>query len=800
MNSYAIIGSLVALAAIGLTAFLLMQSMRTRGSLARALNLVLFRISVPRDMFEGQQQRPEKELIGIMEQLYASLTNLHAKGWNKFIYGEPYVAAELSVHHVGEEIHFYMAVPMSFADIFEKHVHSVFASAEVERVKDYNIFSPGGVSVAGHVTLKGDTILPFKTYQKLESDPIAGLTTTLSKLEKEGEGAAIQILIRPSHRKDLVSLAQKVVREMQQGYDFKRAMNRAQHPSKPNNDPNKPAEAPRVVTPFEEEIIKAIQAKASKPQFDCNIRVVVSAGDQVRADQLFNDVSAAFTQFNTPNLASLNMTKATGNQLTKLLFDFSFRLFNRSKTLTLCSEELTSLYHLPVSSGSMTRVKYLDSKTSEPPHNLSPDGVLIGRNVYRGQTTEVRMAEEDRRRHMYIIGQTGTGKTVTMKAMVHQDILAGKGLCVIDPHGDFAEFALSVVPRERVDDVIYFDPGDIERPLGLNMLEIDPTHPEQKSMVVNELFGIFDKLYDLKTTGGPMFEKYFRNSALLLLDDYTHEIPTLADISRVLVDDAYRKDKLSRETNPLVKEFWELEAQKAGGESSLANMAPYISSKINTFVFDEFLRPIINQKVSAFNFRDVMDKKKILIINMSKGRIGDLNANLLGMIVVGKLLMAALARVDMEESKRNDFYLYIDEFQNFTTPSISSILSEARKYRLALILAHQFIKQLTDNIRDAVFGNVGSMLVCRVSADDAEYLKNKFAPVFSPNDIMRINNLNAYVNLLVRGQPSRPFNIAMPTELVFGAGNPQVTQVLREISKLKFGRPRAEIEAELMVR
>ncbi|OGM98793.1 MAG: hypothetical protein A2817_00205 [Candidatus Yanofskybacteria bacterium RIFCSPHIGHO2_01_FULL_39_8b] len=428
------------------------------------------------------------------------------------------------------------------------------------------------------------------------------------------------------------------------------------------------------------------------------------------------------------------------------------------------------------------------------------DGIVLGKNIYRGEERIVRMTDGDRQRHLYIIGQTGTGKSTLMKAMIRQDIENGKGLCLIDPHGEFAEFAASVIPKNRIDDVIYFDPGDIDRPMGLNMMEIDPKHPEQKTRVIDELFGIFDKLYDLKQTGGPMFEKYFKNSALLLLDDYEHEIPTLADISRVLVNNAFRADKLSRETNPLVKEFWELEAQKAGGEASLANMAPYISSKVTAFVFNEFLRPIINQKKSAFNFRDVMDNQKILIINLSKGRIGDLNANLLGMVIVGKLLMAALSRVDLPESGRKDFYLYIDEFQNFTTDSIGIILSEARKYRLDLIVAHQFIKQLKENIRDAVFGNVGSIVSFRIGPDDAEFMKNKFEPIFIPQDLINIDNLNAYVSLLINGQTTRPFNIKLETDKVFGAGSLEITNSIKEISRLKYSQPRDEVEKEIQER
>lgn len=798
MSLFLIIIYLVVLAIIFIAGFILVGSFRTKGSIARALNMSLFMITLPRETPSANApQKTEKEVISVMEQLYSSFTNLHAKGWNKFIYGEPYISLEMAVHNQGEEIYFYIAVPKSYEQIFEKQVHGFFPTAEVAKVKDYNIFNPQGASLGGFLMLKSNSMLPFKTYQVLQTDPLGDIATGLSKLDKNNEGAAIQILIRPTHQDNIRKLAQKVAREMQSGYNFSDALKRAKNPPKKPKIENQQPEPPRVVTPFEEEIIKSIQSKASKPLFDTNIRIVVSASDEARAGQILNDLSGSFVQFSSQEINSLNLSKLSGRFLDKLLFKFSFRLFDDNQSTLQSSEEVTSLFHFPTATTMAPRIKFLRSKPAEPPPNLPQEGIILGTNVFRGSETQVRMSDADRRRHLYVIGQTGTGKSVFMESLIRQDIERGKGVCVIDPHGEFAQFVLSVVPRERIDDVIYFDPGDISRPMGLNMLEIDPTHPEQKTMVIDELFGIFDKLYDLRTTGGPMFEKYFKNSALLLLDDYQNDIPTLADISRVLVDDQYRKDKLSRETNPLVKQFWQLEAEKAAGEQSLANMAPYISSKITSFVFNEFLRPIINQRKSAFNFREVMDNQKILIVNLSKGKIGALNADLLGMIIVGKLLMAALSRVDLPDEARKDFYLYIDEFQNFTTDGISVILSEARKYRLDLTIAHQFIKQLKENIRDSVFGNVGSIVSFRIGPDDAEFMKNKFEPVFAPQDLMNIDNLNAYVSLLINGQTTRPFNIKVNTDIVFGAGDKELAQKISELSKLKFGRPRDEVEAEI---
>ncbi len=789
----------MALALIVIAALVTLNSMRSKGSIARALNMALFSVSVPRPATPGSQgasQRPEKELIGIMEQLYSSFTNIHSKGWNKFIYGEPYIALEIAVKHIGQDINFYMAVPRSIEDIFEKQIHGLYPDAHIEKVEDYSIFHPGGSALGAYVSQKSDSILPIKTYQKLESDSIGEILASLSKIGHTGEGAALQILFKPSHQDNQRKFAEKVVRQMQQGYQLKDAISRANHP--PKESPEDLAkQPPRVVTPFEEEVIKSIQAKSAKPWFDTNIRLVVSSETDQRSSQLLDILAGSLAQFSTTDQNSFSLNKMKGRYLRSLLFNFSFRMFDESQKVLLSSEELASLYHFPVSANS-AGVKFVTSKSAPAPMNLPKEGVVIGKNIFRGVETEVKMSDADRRRHLYIIGQTGTGKTVTMKSMVRQDIENGKGVCVIDPHGDFAEFALSIIPPERAEDVIYFDPGDIDFPMGLNMLEIDPKHPEQKSMVIDELFGIFDKLYDLKATGGPMFEKYFKNSALLLLDDYEHDIPTLADISRVLVDDAYRADKLSRETNPLVSQFWKLEAEKAQGDQSLSNMAPYITSKITSFVFNEFLRPIINQQKSAFNFREVMDSQKILIVNLSKGRIGDINANLLGMIIVGKLLMAALSRVDIiNESDRKDMYLYIDEFQNFTTDSISTILSEARKYHLDMVIAHQFIKQLKEGIRDAVFGNVGSIATFRIGPDDAEFMKNKFEPVFNAQDIMNIDNLNAYINLLVNGSTAMPFNIKLETERVFGAGNKEMAEYYKQLSRSKFARHRQEVEDEI---
>ena len=411
------------------------------------------------------------------------------------------------------------------------------------------------------------------------------------------------------------------------------------------------------------------------------------------------------------------------------------------------------------------------------------------------------MKPADRRRHTYIIGKSGSGKTELMKSMVKQDIQEGRGVCVIDPHGDFAEDALSFVPRERAEDVIYFSPADTERPLGLNMLEYDPKYPEQKTFVINEMLKIFDKLYDLKSTGGPMFEQYMRNAMILIMDD-PDTGSTLMEIPKVLADEEFRNLKLSKCKTQVVKDFWQKEAQKAGGEASLQNMVPYITSKLTPFISNDVMRPIIGQQKSAFNVRQAMDEGKILLLNLSKGKLGDINAYLIGMVLVGKILMAALSRTDMDPKDRKDFFLYIDEFQNFLTDSISAILSEARKYGLDLVVAHQFIGQLTQKgdtlIRDAIFGNVGSMMAFRVGPDDAEFLEKEFAPVFSSYDLINVEAFTCNAKILIDNTATRPFNMqpyrAMPD------GDKELPEMIRELSRFKYGRKRELVEAEIQER
>ena len=465
--------------------------------------------------------------------------------------------------------------------------------------------------------------------------------------------------------------------------------------------------------------------------------------------------------------------------------------------MVLNIEELASIFHLPTHTSDVPNVSWLKAKEAAPPETVPKEGLKLGDSVFRGTTKEIRITDEDRRRHLYIIGQTGTGKSVFIQNLAMQDMLNNKGVCVIDPHGETIEKILAFVPKERIDDVIVFDPGDRERPLGLNMLEYDPDKPEEKTFIINELIAIFNQLFD-KQSMGPMFERYMRGALNLLMDDMVNEPATLMEIPRVFTDEDFRKRKLARSTNPQVIDFWTKEVVKTSGDQSLGNFAPYVSSKFDNFISNSYLRPIIGQPKSSFDFRQAMDEGKILLVNLSKGKIGDISSSLLGMVIVGKILKAALSRVDIvDEHARRDFYLYIDEFQNYTTDSIATILSEARKYRLNLIVAHQFIAQLKDNIREAIFGNVGNLISFRVGPPDAEILVKHFGPVFNEKDMISIENLNAFAKIMVKGEPSRRFNIKItwPT-----GGSSAVREGLKELSRLRFGQDLNEIEEKILKR
>lgn len=803
---------LLAMATFISGAVLILRSLfNFRARINRAMNMDLeivrvSKINRKQEEMTGSKKEQWQEEIGSMEQLLTTLSNIREKksAISRLLYSQPHFVLEIANPAGSEEIFFYIAIPKKFRESMEKQIHSYFPNAAIEKVSDYTIFYPGSFTAGAMLALKNKYALPVKTYELMEVDPLNEISNALSKLKTEHEGAVIQLVLRSAGNK-WRTLGRSIAHKMQQGKHLKDAYSPSMVQSIAKGVGREfvsvlaPKDAPLQkeaiqLTPEEQEVMKAIEGKANKAGFHVNIRILTSAGSQQRAESLLAHLENAFSQFENPDINNFIVKKRA--KLKRVAFDYIFRNFDEDNSCILNTEEIASIFHFPISTTETPKIKWLKAGAAPPPSNIPKEGLVLGYNDYRGINTEILMTDDDRRRHLYAIGQTGTGKSTFLQELAKQDAKNGKGFCVIDPHGDFAEDVLAAIPKERAEDVIYFNPADVERPFGLNMMEYDPARPEQKTFIINEMIGIFDQLYDLKSTGGPMFEQYMRNAMLLVMED-PQSGSTLMEIPKVLADEEFRKLKLSRCKNPTVLDFWTKEAEKAGGEAALANMVPYITSKLTTFISNDMMRPIIAQQKSALNFREIMDGGKILIVNLSKGRIGEINARLLGMVLVGKILMSALSRVDIPENERKDFYLYLDEFQNVTTNSISQILSEARKYHLCLILAHQFIAQLKEEISKAVFGNVGSLCAFRVGAEDAEFLEKQFAPIFSVNDLVNVDNRNLFAKILINNELTKPFNLKTfpPT-----AGNQEMANQLKELSRLKYGRDAQIVNREILER
>lgn len=769
-----------------------------KGLIFSSLNYVLLEIRLPK-ILETIDSAKEKEKLAVMEQFYNSLNAIlpRKKG---FLKPRPHLVFEIAVPENGEEIFFHLAVPKKLLYTIQRQLQGFFPEAEINAVNDYNIFNRNGKSAGSTLKLKRNYVLPFQTYKKLESSTLGLITNAISLLQAQGEGVAIQILIRPTSASSK-SDAAKVIKHLYSGKHLDSALGELDNPlsfidtirsffniKKPETKEKKQSQEPQApLTPLAKELIDAIDSKAKQKLFETNIRILASAKTEEQAAQILSNIESAFAQFEAPDLNYFYSYRPQKNTLKKLIYNFSFRLFNASQAIWLSGEELTSIFHLPVVKIETPKVRFLKSKAAPPPATLPSAGIVLGKNEFRGQETFIKLSPLDRRRHLYVIGQTGTGKSYLLRNLIKQDIDSGAGVGIIDPHGDLVEAILGLVPQSRLNDVILFDPADTEWPVGLNLLEAST--PTEKDFAIQEIIAIFQKLF-LAEHLGPIFEHSMRNAMLTLMAD--EENPgTLVDIPRIFTDPTFVRQLLIKVTDPLVRDYWEKEMLKMT-EQYKSEMLGYLISKVGRFVENSMMRNIIGQNRSGIDFNDVINNGKILLVNLSKGRLGEINSALLGLIITAKLQMAAFRRAEEKnEELRRDFYLYMDEFQNFATDSIATTLSEARKYRLNLILAHQFIAQLTEKIRDAVFGNVGSTVSFRIGPDDAKFLVKQFEPVFNESDLINIDNRHAYAKLLINGATTNPFNFA--TETV-AEGSLDEAEKLRELNRKKYARPRAEVE------
>jgi len=742
--------------------FVVWTLFRFRGREEASIDSALLQVSVPR----GNEIK-----IDAMEQLFASLSSIKKGGWKQKFSFQPTVSFEIVAK--SEDIKFYVWTPKKLQDLIEKQIHGAYPDAEIVEVQEYNIFSEEGKVAYKSLQLKKSNFYPIKNFKDLPTDPLASLTSALAKMG-EKEAAAIQILISPADSS-----------WQGEGSSF------VSQTKKQESDPEKAKYATGAKT------LEAVEAKIAKPGFETSIRIVCVAPIVDTARAHLENISGAFEQLSGEfNGLGTRKIRSKGAFMEDFIYRYQpmFHLMG-SRPSILNSEELATVFHFPNKSVTTPHIHWIYSKTAPAPSEIPSQGLYLGTSSYRGIRRPVYIEDDDRRRHMYIIGKTGTGKTELLKDLIMQDIRAGRGICYLDPHGDAIADLLSMIPPERAEDVIYFNPGDTSRPMGLNLLEAKTE--DQKHFVATSVINMMYKLFDPYKTGivGPRFEHAVRNAMLTAMAE---EGSTFVEVMRILTDANFVQDILPKVTDPIVRRYWTDQiAQTADFHKS--EVLDYIVSKFGRFVTNKMIRNIIGQSQSSFSFREVMDSGKILLINLAKGEIGEENSNFLGLVLVPRILMAAMSRQDIPEEARRDFYLYVDEFQNFATPDFAQILSEARKYRLNLCVANQFIGQVEEEVKNAVFGNVGTIMCFRVGVTDASYLAHEFSPIFGEDDLLNIERYHTYIKTIVNNEPVPPFSMDLTKDLTKEREtmNPRVAEIIREMSRLKYGRDEKLVEAEI---
>jgi len=754
--------------------------------LAAGLTLVLIYLIIIYFRFKKREQislemvtlevklAKENEIkIDAADQMFSSFSSLKKSGFFSFLEVDDVISFEI----IGKkaEIRFYVSAPNRIIDLIEKTIYGYYPMADIKKVDEPNIFSEQGKVVFGGLVQKETAYMPIRLYRDLPTDSLSAITSALSKFD-EFEAGIIQILIRPAQSK-----------WKKQGKNYVSSTKK--------NEAN-PEKATFKTDP---KVLEKIEDKCSRSGFETTIRFVITASSKDMADTHLKNIKNAFTQFNS-DLNNFSGTKDyfKGGFMINFIYKF-FPVVDLpfAKSISILStDELATLFHFPNKTVETPHIQWLKAKTAPVPIEvLQTGGTAIGDGYYRGVKRPVSIGIEDRRRHIYIIGKTGVGKSVLLHDMAIQDIKAGNGVCVIDPHGDLIDDIIKYIPPERAEDVIYFDPSDVERPMGLNLLEAKTE--DQKHFITTSIINLMYKLYDPQRTGiiGPRFEHAVRNAMLTVMSE---KGSTFVEVVRVLTDPKYVQELLPKVQDPIVRRYWTDQIAQTS-DFHKSEVLDYIVSKFGRFITNKTMRNIIGQSDSAFDFRRVMDEGKILLINLSKGKLGEENSSFLGLVLIPKILIAAMSRQEIPEDKRRDFFLYVDEFQNFATPDFATILSEARKYHLNLTVANQFIGQMDDEVKNAIFGNVGTLISFRVGVTDASYMQREYQPVFGETDLINIERFHAYMKTIVDNEPVPPFSVDMTKDIKkFKAGaNPKIAQAIIQLSRLKYGRPRELVEAEI---
>ena len=827
INSTVFVGILVfglIIAAVIFVVVRILKQKRKAKEFERALKMIPMLIHLPPSTDDiqggGRDERDvNDEAISQATIMYTIISSTLKKSSMKtHVYGQKYFSFEIVA--VDGFVKYYAVVPAVLTETVKQAILTSYPTARLEETEVENIFSRDGMDdsggtgdqynaenfvAGGELVMKKEVEYPILTFQEMKWDAQLALLNAFSKV-RIGEGLGLQVMFRPLDSGWSKNAETKIknIKSGKKGFGSKGSnlptrvlylltdLIRAPFEVPDEHKKDKDEQNPELSQRKQEEI-QAIDAKAKFPAFECLIRIVAHSKSKARSEGLVGGVVAAFSQFDSPN--SNGFKYDLSKKVDQLITDYIFRFFPVSnKKIVLNTQELATIFHLPSQASiPSSGVERQMTKQVDGPASLITDGVLIGRNEYRGAIKEIRLSVNDRRRHMYVIGASGMGKSVFLKNIAYQDMIEGKGFCFIDPHGDVTEELLSMVPEDRIDDVIYFDPSDMEFPIGMNMLEAKT--PEEKDFIVQEGINMLYSLYDPGHTGifGPRGEQMFRNAALLLMSD--PKGATFLDIPSPFINKDLVVDKLKYVTDRDLFDYWTKEFPASQKSNDAGEVITWFASKWSPFKQNTMMKRVLGQIKSGFNIREIMDQQKILLVNLSKGKLGELNSKLLGMIFVMKFQTAAMSRVDTPEHDRKDFCLFVDEFQNFSTESFESILSEARKFRLNLIVANQFMTQLTDKIREGVLGNVGTIVAGRVGVTDAEMLEKVFTPVFKAEDLHKQPNHHAITTVLMNGMPSAPFTMNLPAPM--GKEDRKVFESLREYSAKKYGRPGAEVDKEI---
>ncbi len=785
---------------------------RTRKNYERALKMVPMLIHLPPSTDDvqggGRDERDViNEQISESQVMYSIISSTLKKGIKGKLYGQRHISFEIVAHD--GFINYYAVVPAVLTETVKQAISAAYPTARMEEVEDPNFFSAEGkidAVAGGELRLKKEFWYPIATYEDSKRDASLALINALS-VAKKGDGIGIQVMFRPTDG----LWTRKSIERVQNIKDKKKSaapsnivgkivyhisnfiVDVMQALWKPPEEHDPYGDGAANLTNLQQEEITKIEDKTKNPGFQCLIRIVASSSHRTRSEALLNGVVSVFSQFDLQGYNGFRYDMQKGSE--SLARDYIFRTFPQErKDMILNSVELASVYHLPAQNAIPTsQVERQATKQVDGPAKLVEEGLVLGVNEFRGEKKVIRLSENDRRRHTYVIGATGMGKSVLLTNLAYQDMCDGRGFCFIDPHGDAVETILSKVPPERMDDVILFEPGNLDNPVGMNMFEFQTE--DQKDFIVQEGINMLTSLYDPGNQGifGPRAQHMFRNAALLLMSD--PEGGTFIDIPRCFIDPEFVKSKLKYVTDKTVYDYWTKEFPASQKSNDAGEVTSWFVSKWGPFLSNKMMRNILGQPKSGFNIREIMDNKKILLVNLSKGKTGELNAKLLGMIFVMKFQAAAMSRADTPEDERVDFCLFVDEFQNFATESFESILSEARKYRLNLVLANQFMTQLTDKIREAILGNVGTIMCGRIGVTDAELMEKAFQPVFNAEDLHKIPNHEAVTTVLMFGLPTSPFTIKLLPPL--GESSEELMHRMRDYALSRFGRPRAEVEEEI---